>query len=247
MTRKQQIMALVLVSGAMIAATGCAGKKYVNERIDPVSQRVESLEAASSQQARELDEIGNHASRADERAVSAGQRADEAMRGLSRAEQEASRANRAATEAKSEAESALTGLDELERRVDGINDYELVSRHTILFGLESSELTEEAEKTLAKVADDLVLDVPYVVEIQGFTDTTGDQSYNIDLSERRAQVVLRYLTTKYDIPLHRIHVIGLGSEKPAADNSTRDGRIQNRRVEVRIFVSEQMPQSAWWH
>ena len=53
--------------------------------------------------------------------------------------------------------------------------------------------------------------------------------------ERRAQAVVRYLTLEHDVPLYRIHVMGFGSESPVADNKSRDGRQQNRRVEVSVY------------
>ena len=67
---------------------------------------------------------------------------------------------------------------------------------------------------------------------------------NLALSERRAKEVLLHLTAKHDIPLHRIQLIGLGSEKPAAANETLEGRKQNRRVEVWIYTPEPTSQSA---
>jgi OOP family OmpA-OmpF porin len=76
----------------------------------------------------------------------------------------------------------------------------------------------------------------YLVEIQGFTDSTGSENTNVALSQRRAENVLRYLVGK-GVPLHRISIIGLGEANPAADNTTRDGRAQNRRVEIRVLRS----------
>ena len=57
---------------------------------------------------------------------------------------------------------------------------------------------------------------------------------NVTLSERRAEAVQRYLVGK-NVPLFRISIVGLGVDKPVGDNKTRDGRAQNRRVEVRVL------------
>jgi outer membrane protein OmpA-like peptidoglycan-associated protein len=73
-----------------------------------------------------------------------------------------------------------------------------------------------------------------MVEIRGFSDSTGSESYNIALSNSRADNVQRYLMSK-GVPLYRISVLGLGKEKPVADNKTRKGRDQNRRVEVTLL------------
>jgi outer membrane protein OmpA-like peptidoglycan-associated protein len=75
------------------------------------------------------------------------------------------------------------------------------------------------------------------VEIQGFTDSIGNEHYNLELSERRAESVLRYLVGK-NVPLYRISIVGLGKANPIADNKTPKGRDQNRRVEIRVLESE---------
>ena len=72
------------------------------------------------------------------------------------------------------------------------------------------------------------------LEIQGFTDTTGDANYNLALSERRATSVQRYLVSQ-NVPLFRTEIVGLGTANPVADNGTREGRERNRRVEVRLL------------
>ena len=76
------------------------------------------------------------------------------------------------------------------------------------------------------------------IEVEGFTDSTGPKQYNLELSQRRADSVVRYLTENDHVPLVRIHVIGLGEDEPAADNQTLDGRKQNRRVQIRIMAPD---------
>ena len=72
----------------------------------------------------------------------------------------------------------------------------------------------------------------YMIEVQGYTDNTGDEQYNIGLSQRRAEAVERYLVSK-NIPLFRVSIVGLGKDKPVADNKTRDGRFRQIKVELR--------------
>ena len=64
----------------------------------------------------------------------------------------------------------------------------------------------------------------------------GNAGYNQELSQRRAMTVARYLSAEHEIPLRRIQMLGIGSEKPVADNKTREGRMQNRRVEVKVYT-----------
>lgn len=72
------------------------------------------------------------------------------------------------------------------------------------------------------------------VEIQGHTDSRGSDTYNLDLSARRAESVMKYLV-KHDVDKDRLVATGFGETQPIADNATPDGRAQNRRVEFKLI------------
>jgi outer membrane protein OmpA-like peptidoglycan-associated protein len=74
------------------------------------------------------------------------------------------------------------------------------------------------------------------IEVEGHTDNTGAKEYNDKLALERAEAVKRYLYEEHEIPLHRISVISYGPDKPAAPNTTRDGRAKNRRVVIKVLV-----------
>jgi outer membrane protein OmpA-like peptidoglycan-associated protein len=78
----------------------------------------------------------------------------------------------------------------------------------------------------------------YIIEVQGFTDKTGSPLTNEQLSQARAAAVARYLANEHKIPVRSITTLGSGYALPVADDKTREGRKQNRRVEVRLFVPE---------
>ncbi len=71
--------------------------------------------------------------------------------------------------------------------------------------------------------------------VEGYTDDRGADEYNVKLSERRAQAVKKYLEDKGNVNADRITAVGNGKADPIADNSTKKGRFQNRRVEVLIM------------
>jgi outer membrane protein OmpA-like peptidoglycan-associated protein len=73
-----------------------------------------------------------------------------------------------------------------------------------------------------------------VVDLEGYTDSTGDAAYNVQLSQRRVEAVRRFLAEK-GVEIHRLSSIGLGEARPVANNQTRAGRDQNRRVAIRLF------------
>lgn len=103
-----------------------------------------------------------------------------------------------------------------------------------LFALNSDELRPEGERELDQLVSDLkALSDVQSIQIAGHTDSTGDADYNKDLSMRRANAVKNYLLEKGVDP-SVMTTVGWGETKPVADNSTRAGRAQNRRVEITI-------------
>ena len=89
---------------------------------------------------------------------------------------------------------------------------------------------------LDKVITDLQADPKAVFfEIEGHTDNRGAPKYNEQLGMKRAEAVKRYLYETHQVPLHKINVISYGEDKPVADNKTKEGRAENRRIVVRML------------
>jgi peptidoglycan-associated lipoprotein len=111
-----------------------------------------------------------------------------------------------------------------------------VKNNDAKFAFESAELSAAAKSVLDQFVQRLIQENKGVyIEIQGHTDNTGSDAVNIPLGHRRAEAVMMYLYQQHRIPLHRMSVVSLGSSMPVADNSSRDGRAQNRRVEVLVY------------
>jgi outer membrane protein OmpA-like peptidoglycan-associated protein len=104
------------------------------------------------------------------------------------------------------------------------------------FKFDSAELSPEAKSILDGFVQKLITENKGVyIEIQGHTDNTGTDEVNMALGQKRAEAVMMYLYKQHRIPLHRMSVVSLGSSVPVADNSSRDGRSQNRRVEILVY------------
>jgi OOP family OmpA-OmpF porin len=99
-------------------------------------------------------------------------------------------------------------------------------------------LSDEAKASLDQLAGKVKGSKGYVLEIQGFTDNVGSESYNLDLSQKRSENVVRYLAQQHQIPLFRMYILGLGEGKQLEDNKTKEGRAANRRVEITLLKSE---------
>lgn len=136
------------------------------------------------------------------------------------------------------ADSAVTGVKQTNERITRLDEYEEANETTIHFAFNSSELSDEAKAALDGFAGETEDKQGLVIEIRGFASSDGNEKYNQELSHRRAQAVANYLTVKHEIAPRQITFpVGFGAENPVADNSTREGRQKNRRVEVRMLLN----------
>jgi OOP family OmpA-OmpF porin len=143
------------------------------------------------------------------------------------------------------ADSAVAGVNATNERISSLDDYEPQSVAAINFKVNSSILSKDEKVKLDDVATKALNSKGYVVEVSGFADSTGSVARNRILSQRRADNVIRYLVENHSIPLRRIVTpYGFGETNPVAENTTREGRAQNRRVEVKLLVNKGIIQSA---
>ncbi len=113
----------------------------------------------------------------------------------------------------------------------------------ILFGFDKSNLSSATQNNLDELVTILKKYPDTDIEIQGHTDNKGSQSYNQDLSERRASSVAAYLRS-HDIPSNRMSTKGFGETAPKYSNETENGQAQNRRVEFLVTANEKMKEDA---
>ncbi len=253
----------LMLTGAMIltmVGTGCATKKYVAKTMAPVEARVATAEGKNADQdkmltaqAGEIDQLQTSLSRTNERVTDADGKAVAAGAAAQRASDAAAGAQRTADGATTAAAGALTaantGRDQaiaranevektLSQKVDATVKLTKATEETVLFSVNGSTLSKDAKAALDSFAQKAQGKDRFVIEVQGFTDKTGSVETNTALSQKRAEVVARYLVNEHNIPLHMVTMMGSGYTDPVADDKTRDGRKQNRRVEVRLFAPE---------
>ena len=126
----------------------------------------------------------------------------------------------------------------LTESLSSLDRYQVLATQSVLFPISRSALSPEATKQLDEAAAEALKHTRYVIEVQGFTDKTGAPDANLALSRQRADEVVRYLTMQHKIPLYRIYQLGAGAMLPVADDNTREGRKQNRRVEVKVYSAD---------
>ncbi len=198
----------IAIVGIIVAlvATGCASKSYVNSEVG----------AVDSASGARMDEI--------ETQVEANQTR------LDGQEQEISELSQTAQEALERAIAAG-------KLAEGRFLYETVlSEDKVRFGFDDASLEGTSQQALDVFIEDLhSRDESVYIEIQGHTDSTGDELYNLALGERRGESVRRYLSSDGQVPLHRMAVISYGESAPISDNSTKEGRAMNRRVTLVVL------------
>jgi len=137
------------------------------------------------------------------------------------------------------ADQALQDAARADQRISDLDDYDVVKVVTVYFAVNQATLSAEAKTSLDELAAKAPGAKNYKVEVQGFTDSTGDFNKNLELSQKRADAVVQYLAVMHNIPLRRIETpMGYGATKQVADDKTKAGQAQNRRVEVRVLVNK---------
>ena len=142
------------------------------------------------------------------------------------------------------ADAAVAGVNATNKRISDLDDYVVQSSATVNFKVGSAVLSPEGKASLDQVAATASSLKGYSIEVTGFASAEGNTKTNKVLSERRAQAVKDYLIENHNIPLRRMSTsYGFGELQAVADNTTKEGREQNRRVEVKLLVSRGINQN----
>jgi len=129
----------------------------------------------------------------------------------------------------------------LSKKFGDLSDYDVKDHATVYFAVNSTTLSEESKQQLKTLADNALKLKGYMVQVAGFTDSSGNAAYNQELSDKRAEEVVNYLQQECHIPLFRVlSPEGMGESNPAGSNESNQGKGQNRRVEVKVLVNRGM-------
>jgi OmpA-OmpF porin, OOP family len=205
--------------------TGCATKNYVRNQTAPLVDKTNSLEDKTAENNRNLQDV-------DQRAQAG---IKQAQGSADQATQNAQGAQKAAGDAETAANDAVNRADRLDAVVKNLDNYKSVADVTVTFGFDKSNLTKDDQQQLDQFAGQLQSQKSYILEVTGGTDSTGSKEYNYGLSNRRADSVVQYLASKYDVPARKFYLIGIGKDEEVAPNDTRENRQKNRRVEIKML------------
>lgn len=210
------VLAIPVMAFVLAGSTACATKKFVNTRVGEVNTKVDSLGRSVEETQERTRANEGRIVEVDQKAAAAGMTAEEART------------------AANTANSRVTTLDAASKRLV----YEVtLSEDKGNYRLNRAEIPDEAKAEIDNLVNQLKANPNGAwIEIEGHTDATGSNTYNMQLGEKRAERVKRYLYEEHQVPLHKMNVISFGEEKPVAPNNTRDGRAQNRRVVIKVLT-----------
>ncbi len=217
----------ILLTLSTLFSLGCASKNYVRQQTTPLINKTNELDDLTAKNTNAIKDVDARAqagiqavqakaAEVDQKAVAAGQQADQAQ---------------------TLADNAVHRVDSLQNTVANLDNYHVVTEAAVHFGFNKDNLTKKAKEALDQLAADVANTKGYIITVEGGTDSVGSSEYNYDLSQRRADSVIQYLASQYNVPAHKIYLIGLGKDKPIDSNKTSSGRAANRRVDVRLMTN----------
>src|ERR1700684_699879 len=217
----------IFLAVSLAATVGCTSKNYVKQQTTPLINKTNELDDMTAKNSKDIKDV-------DARAQSGIQAVNAKT---AEADQKAQSAGQTATSAQQMADAANGRVGVLTNTVANLDNYHPVAETSVKFGFNKDNLTPKAMEALDQLAGTIASTKGYLIALEGSTDSVGSADYNYDLSQRRANAVIQYLASKYSVPAHKIYVIGLGKDKPVETNKTKEGRADNRRVDVRLMTN----------
>jgi len=122
-----------------------------------------------------------------------------------------------------------------------LGDYDVKGEVTVYFDVASSKVSADSKQQLKQLADNAVTLKGYIIQVAGYTDSSGNADYNQELSDKRAKAVVNYLQQECKVPLYRVlSPEAMGESNPTKSNESKEGKKENRRVEVKVLVNRGM-------
>jgi OOP family OmpA-OmpF porin len=224
---------ITLAIGSLFIA-GCATKNYVKQSIQPIDQKIDQVDKSS--QTRDSSQVAD--------INKTNQVVDDDEKKLSSTTEIARTADTESKGAMAKANQNAKDLNDLRNVVANIDDYKPAGQTVVHFAVAKDTLTKDEKAKLDEVATQLGSQGRYFITVEGFTDQTGTSTFNDQLSRARANQVISYLVGSHDIPVYRIHMVGLGDQKLIDNGKGKDARQASRRVEITVYTAKPLSASA---
>jgi OmpA-OmpF porin, OOP family len=232
MSKASSSATIALMVGSIFIA-GCATKGYVRNSVQPIDEKVQQVDQNSQKRdAQQVSDLNK-----------TNQVVDEDEKKLDATSEIANTADNESKQAMAKADQNSKDLGDLRNVVANIDDYKPGNQAVVHFGVNKDTLTKDEKAKLDDLASQVGSVPRYFITVEGFTDQTGSAAYNDQLSRERANQVISYLVGSHDIPVYRIHMVGLGDQKLIDNGKGKKARQESRRVEVTVFTAKPLSAS----
>src|SRR6202167_2555169 len=232
-SKKSSFATLVLAAGLFLIV-GCATKNYVKQSITPVDQKIDQVDKSS--QSRDSSQVAD--------INKTNQVVDEDEKKLSATDEIAKTADSEAKGAMAKTNQNAKDLNDLRNVIANIDDYKPAGQTVVHFAVNKDTLSKDETAKLDEVATQIGSVQRYFITVEGFTDQTGTAALNDKLSQARANQVISYLVGSHDVPVYRIHMVGLGDQKLIDEGKGKKAREASRRVEITVYSAQPLATSA---
>ncbi len=222
---------------SLLVASGCASRGYVRSQVgessDVLTTRIEEgdsrvegqVDAARTELSDEITDVE----------AETNARIDETQADLDSTQQDVDAVRDLADSAMQRADQANAEIVTLSRLFGERNRFRVDHTEQFLFSFDRAEF-EAPEEGMAEITRMIENNPDAVIVLEGRTDSTGDEQYNIRLGERRIESVRRFLVVEMGVPVYRIHSFSYGAAAPLGSNDDAEGRSRNRAVTMHVLT-----------
>ena len=235
---------------ALMLASGCvATRKFTRNEVKTSADQLNARIDTTDSNARELkDHLDRVATQSDQNTKNIASVKDDVTKVDSKADQirgETQRAQTTADKAVTDTAAVSSNVSNLDknvtiitRKIDNLNNYAVVTEKTVYFPFNSAAPNKEIDEALSEVANLMNQNKGAIIVLEGHTDSTGADTFNIALADKRADAVLRHLVVDMNLPMYRIYKMGYGEAHPVAPNDNKSDREKNRCVVIRVLTAQ---------
>jgi outer membrane protein OmpA-like peptidoglycan-associated protein len=234
---KEHLSDVVLIPGLKVTVTGQpgAGGQLAAEKITVDGDDLETAEMVQSGLHPTAEQVAENVAQLE----SHGRDLDSHGQQLAAQKEDIGTNQQNISSNKQQIETNIKDIEENTNRFMQLSEYDVKGQATVKFKVGSSKISEDDLQQLKQLAETAAGLRGYIVEVVGYADATGSARVNDRLSEDRAKAVISYLVQQCNVPVRHVVAPGaMGEYQPAASNETKDGRAENRRVEVKVLVNK---------
>jgi outer membrane protein OmpA-like peptidoglycan-associated protein len=237
MTMNSKWVGVAALGAVMVVSGACSTKRYAreqaaasaNELAVKMNEKDTQLQAGIEANGEQITELSGVTREHDQKITAL----DSTVKTVDQKAGTALQTGQAAQSAADKANSQIAMLDEKFSRPKKM---EVVEEVAIPFKFDSAKLDPAHDARLADLVQKLKSNQEAVLVLEGRTDSTGNDQYNIELGNKRVAAIERYLVVNSGVPIHQVYKMSFGADNPIAENTSREGREKNRVVVLRLLA-----------